>query len=231
VVTVRVVRVFIDEHSRHGDLLGIVTDPDAAPDPERRQAIAAALGYNETVFIDDPAKAAIRIYSPSSEVPFAGPPAVGAAWMLSQLNGEAPDTLRTAIGDVATWTDQDGVWVRALLAHTPPWWHERVADAATVDALAGPQSPSQDMTQLWAWEDEPAGTMRVRSFASRVGLTEDEACGTGAMRLAAAHGRHLILHHGAGSIIHAKPGPPGYADIGGHVAEDDTRQIDEDRRT
>ncbi len=64
------------------------------------------------------------------------------------------------------------------------------------------------MTQLWAWADETAGVMRVRTFASRVGLPEDEACGSGAMRLAAAHGRALTLIHGRGSIIYAKPGPP-----------------------
>jgi hypothetical protein len=91
-----------------------------------------------------------------------------------------------------------------------------------VEALTGPLSPNQDMTQLWAWEDEAAGVMRVRTFASRVGIAEDEACGSGAMRMAAAFGRCLVLHHGRGSIIHAKPGPPGYADIGGYVAEDPT---------
>ncbi len=94
-----------------------------------------------------------------------------------------------------------------------------------MDALIGPLAPNQDMTQLWAWEDEAAGTMRVRTFAGRVGIPEDEACGSGAMRMAAAFGRHLILHHGRGSVIHAKPGPPGYADIGGYVAEDAPRTV------
>ncbi len=81
------------------------------------------------------------------------------------------------------------------------------------------------MTQLWAWQDETAGTMRVRTFASRAGIPEDEACGSGAMRIAAALGRQLTLHHGRGSIIHAKPGPPGYADIGGQVTEDEPRTV------
>jgi predicted PhzF superfamily epimerase YddE/YHI9 len=83
------------------------------------------------------------------------------------------------------------------------------------------------MTQLWAWVDEDQGVMRVRTFAARVGLAEDEACGTGAMRLAAAHGRSLTLRHGRGSLIFAKPGPPGFADIGGYVAEDAPRNVPE----
>jgi predicted PhzF superfamily epimerase YddE/YHI9 len=65
--------------------------------------------------------------------------------------------------------------------------------------------------------------MRVRTFASRAGIREDEACGSGAMRMAAAFGRPLTLHHGHGSLIFAKPGPPGYADVGGLVAEDAPR--------
>ena len=64
-----------------------------------------------------------------------------------------------------------------------------------------------------------------RTFASRAGIPEDEACGSGAMRMAAAFGRQLILHHGRGSIIYAKPGPPGYADIGGYVTEDAPRTV------
>jgi len=45
------------------------------------------------------------------------------------------------------------------------------------------------MTQLWAWVNENDGVMRVRTFAGRAGLAEDESCGSGAMRMAAAFGR------------------------------------------
>jgi predicted PhzF superfamily epimerase YddE/YHI9 len=109
----------------------------------------------------------------------------------------------------------------------PPWWHERLPTPEAVEALDGPPNPAQDMTQLWAWEDEGEGVMRVRTFASRAGIAEDEACGSGAMRMAAAFGRHLTLHHGRGSVIYAKPGPPGYADIGGYTSEDAPRTVDE----
>ncbi|SBW17045.1 hypothetical protein FDG2_0041 [Candidatus Protofrankia californiensis] len=85
--------------------------------------------------------------------------------------------------------------------------------------------PGQNFTQLWAWEDEDAGTIRVRTFADRVGVPEDEACGSGAMRMAAALGRALTLHHGRGSVIHARPGPPGHADVGGTVVEDAPRTL------
>jgi predicted PhzF superfamily epimerase YddE/YHI9 len=225
VIKVRVVRVFANEQGEFGNPLGLI-EGDAVPSPEYRRAIATALGYSEVVFIEDLSTATIRTYGRTREVPFAGHAAVGAAWFISQVTGKSVSVLHTAAGKVRTWIDEDGTWVRASLGGTPGWWHERLASASVVDGLHGPLSASQDMTQLWAWEDEAAGAMRVRTFASRVGVNEDEACGSGAMRLAAALGRRLRLHHGQGSLIHAQPGPPGHAEIGGRVVEDQPREID-----
>jgi hypothetical protein len=42
------------------------------------------------------------------------------------------------------------------------------------------------------------------------------------MRLAAALGQPITVHHGEGSIIYAQPGPPGTAEIGGLVVSDGT---------
>jgi predicted PhzF superfamily epimerase YddE/YHI9 len=225
VVKVRVLRVFTNEDHAFGNPVGVIEDGGIVRDPTARQAIAAALGYSESVFIDDVDDSMIHIYSGRREVPFAGHAAVGAAWFLAQVTSRMPDFLRAAGGVAPVWTEGGITWVRSSLASTPPWWHERLSSPAEVDALTGPLAPVQDMTQLWAWEDEAAGTMRVRTFASRVGITEDEACGSGAMRMAAAFGRRLTLHHGRGSIVHAKPGPPGYADIGGRVTEDSPRTV------
>ncbi len=224
---VRIVRVFTGAGGRHGNPAGIVADAaTTAPGTDHRQTLAAALGHIETVFLDDPDKAQISIYSPRRPVPFAGHAAVGAAWVLARLLGRHPEILHIAAGyAVPTWVDAEGVWVRAPLAITPPWWQERLPGPAHVEELTGPQSPTQDMTQLWAWADEGAGVVRMRTFAARVGIGEDEACGSGAMRLAAALGRPLTIHHGRGSVIHARPGPPGYADIGGHVSEDEPRTL------
>jgi len=224
VVTARIVRVFTDEDGQHGNPLGIVENP-ADLGPDERQALAAALGYSESIFLDDPDKAEISIYNLRQQIPFAGHAAVGAAWILARLTGHHPAVLRMPGGEAPSWTDDAGIWVRAPLAITPPWWAERLDDADRVDQLTGPLSPTQDFTQLWAWIDEPAGIARMRTYATRVGIPEDEACGTGAMRLAAALGRHLTIHHGAGSVIQAAPGPAGYADIGGQVAEDHPRMV------
>jgi predicted PhzF superfamily epimerase YddE/YHI9 len=225
VIKVRVVRVFTNENHEYGNGVGIIEESAAIGDLERRQTIAAILGYSESVFIDDAETATISMYSAKREVPFAGHAAIGAAWILARLTGQTPTVLRTQGGDAPTWVTDSTTWVRATLRTTPPWWHERLPSPETVESLSGPLSPEQDMTQLWAWENEAAGTIRVRTFASRAGIFEDEACGTCAMRMAAAFGRTLTLHHGRGSIIFAKPGPPGFADIGGLVTEDAPRTV------
>ncbi|TSD99534.1 PhzF family phenazine biosynthesis protein [Skermania sp. ID1734] len=219
-VAIEVLRVFTDAEGRYGNPLGVVLDGAAVQDQRDRQALATALGYSETIFFDDLAEGRLRIFTPASELPFAGHPTVGAAWILARELGRPPTRLVTLGGSVTTWADGDSVWVRGPLASTPPWWHERLPSSADVVALTGPLVPEQDATQLWAWEDEATGVVRARVFAARYGVAEDEACGSASMRLAAALGRRLTIHHGRGSVVYAQPGPAGTAEIGGRVVSD-----------
>lgn len=65
-----------------GNPLGVVMDTDGM-DTAAMQALAAWLNLSETVFFLPPDHAAdyrIRIFTPGSELPFAGHPSVGAAW-------------------------------------------------------------------------------------------------------------------------------------------------------
>ncbi|MEB3032468.1 PhzF family phenazine biosynthesis protein [[Mycobacterium] nativiensis] len=219
-VAVEVLRVFTDDRGDYGNPLGVVLDGGSVPETAQRQQLAATLGFSETIFIDDAERGRLQIFTPATELPFAGHPTVGAAWVLSRELGRSVSTLETPGTRIATWADGDRVWVRGQLAATPPWWHERLADSAAVDALDGPLDPEQDATQLWAWRDEAAGVVRARVFAARYGVPEDEACGSASMRLAAALGRDLTVHHGCGSIVYARPGPPGTAEIAGRVVSD-----------
>jgi predicted PhzF superfamily epimerase YddE/YHI9 len=220
VTDIEVLRVFTDADGRYGNPLGVVLDGAAIPDPNQRQQLATGLGYSETIFFDELKAGRIQIFTPAVEIPFAGHPTVGASWVMARELGREPEILRTAGGEVATWAENGLTWVRGPLASTPPWWHERLASSDEVDRLTGPLSPAQDATQLWAWQDEAAGVVRARVFASRYGVAEDEACGSCCMRLAAALGRRLTIHHGRGSIVHAQPGPPATAEIGGYVTSD-----------
>ena len=78
-----VLHVFCDSEGRFGSPLGVVLDGAAIP-PERRQPLAAELGFSETVYVDDPDTAQLQIFTPAAELPFAGHPLVGTAWLLSR---------------------------------------------------------------------------------------------------------------------------------------------------
>lgn len=134
-VGVEVLRVFTDDQGCYGNPLGVVIDGAAVSDPQERQKLAAALGFSETIFVDDVEHGRIRIFTPAVELPFAGHPTVGAAWILARERGYPADVLETPAGIVPTWGDGQVVWVRGALASTPPWWQERLPTSAAVAGL------------------------------------------------------------------------------------------------
>lgn len=85
--TVPFVTVDVFTESRFaGNPLAVITDARGLADIEMQQ-IAAEFGYSETTFVlpaSDPANTAeVRIFTPVTEVPFAGHPNVGTAYVLA----------------------------------------------------------------------------------------------------------------------------------------------------
>nr|WP_279115818.1 PhzF family phenazine biosynthesis protein [Enterobacter soli] len=84
-----------------GNPVAVVLDAEGMS-TEQMQRIAVEFGYSETTFVLPPDKAEntarVRIFTPSREIPFAGHPNVGTAYVLAQyavLAGDVvPDTLR-----------------------------------------------------------------------------------------------------------------------------------------
>lgn len=76
------------EHRFAGNPLAVVLDAEGLSDHDM-QRIAAEFGYSETTFVlppDDPTNTArVRIFTPVTEVPFAGHPNVGTAFVLGRL--------------------------------------------------------------------------------------------------------------------------------------------------
>jgi hypothetical protein len=178
-----VLRVFCDSEGQFGSPLGVVLDGRAIP-LERRQPLAAELGFSETVYVDDPDTGQLRIFTPAAELPFAGHPLVGTAWLLSRQLGGPVTQLNPPAGPVPTWTSDDQVWIRAPLAAAPPWRLNHVADATPVDAMTEPSHPDQDADQFWApgsISSVPGPSLRrtVRSAPGRgMRLRLDAACRT-----------------------------------------------------
>ena len=205
-----VLRVFHGPDGRHGNELGVVRDGDRLSARADRQAFAAKLGFSETVFVDDPERGVIDIYTPTLRLPFAGHPCVGTAWLL-----DVPE-LVTPAGVVEARQDGEFTWISARARWAPPRTLRRYASAAEVDALDVP--PPGEWIYAWAWEDEAAGRVRARAFPGRDdGITEDEATGAAALLLTHELGRALNITQGRGSQILTAPGPEGLIEVGGRV--------------
>ncbi|MEE1792448.1 PhzF family phenazine biosynthesis protein [Streptomyces sp. BE308] len=206
-----VLRVFCGPDGRHGNALGVVRDGSGHPDEASRQELARRLGFGETVFVDDPERGRVDIYTPGLRLPFAGHPLVGAAWLLDL------EVLEPAVGEVFARQDGEFTWITARPEWAPPRILERYGSAAEVEALTGPP-PGEGLLYVWAWEDEAAGRVRARAFPRRGdGIVEDEATGAAALLLSARLGRALNIRQGRGSQILTAPAPDGTVEIGGRV--------------
>jgi predicted PhzF superfamily epimerase YddE/YHI9 len=209
--TLHIVRVFVNEDGEWGNPLGVFLDGGAVPEAER-QRVAAELGFSETVFLDDPVRGRMRIYTPRVELPFAGHPTVGTAWLLAR-EGSPLDTLRTPAGEVAVRYAGAETYVTARPEWAPPFEYPRLDSPAEVRAL-DPRAAEVN-TYAWAWIDEAAGTVRARSFVPEAGIREDEATGSAAIGLCARLERPLVVHQGHGSVLRSLPIGDGRVEVGG----------------
>ena len=214
-VELHVLRVFVGDDGRHGNPLGIVLDGEAIPDRDR-QRVAAELGFSETVFVDNAERGEIRIFTPAAELPFAGHPAVGTAWLLKA------NLLRLPAGEVHAWPEGDLTWIAGRPEWAPEFEHIQLDSPEEIDGLSGMDG---DLPAAWAWEDETAGHVRSRVFPTGLGIDEDEATGAAAVRLGALLGRELRIRQGRGSVIHVRPREDGTVEIGGRVILDQVGSV------
>ena len=218
--TLHVLRVFTNDEGEWGNPLGVFLDGAEVPEAER-QRVAADLGFSETVFVDDPATGALRLYTPAAELPFAGHPMVGTAWLLARER-TALDPLRPPAGPVSIRVQDGLTFIAAEAAWSPEFEYRQLPTPADVHRLTA-APPDADSIYPWAWIDESAGTIRARMFAPRYGVPEDEATGSAALALSVLLDRPLTIHQGHGSVLIARPLGEGRGEVGGVVALDETR--------
>ena len=226
-IDVTVLRVFTDAHGKFGNPLGVV---DASTvDPADRQRIATQLGYSETIFIDLPEPGAntahTLIYTPATELPFAGHPTVGASWFLRE-RGTPVNTLQVPAGIVQVTYEDELTAVSARSEWAPEF---AIYDLESTDELfaADPDDYPDDMQNyLWTWADKEQGVVRSRMFAANLGVPEDEATGAAAVRITDYLSRDLTIVQGKGSVIHTRWSPEGWVRIAGRVVSDGMKQID-----
>jgi trans-2,3-dihydro-3-hydroxyanthranilate isomerase len=206
----RVLRVFT-RGKAGGNHLGVVADPSGL-EAAAMQEIAAGLGYSETVFLDcRSAVPAVRIFTPAAEIPFAGHPLVGAAWVLGRTGSGR--RLTCGIGEVPFRVEDDRAWIEVAAA--------REVEAAGGDAASGARLPAA--VRAWMvrlplryllleipsaagvgvarpafselaeqpWEGtllfaRAGSRVKARFFAPALGVPEDPATGSAAVALASA---------------------------------------------
>ena len=93
-----------------GNQLAVFTDARAIPEA-LLQPIAREMNFSETVFVYPPGKgghARIRIFTPFNELPFAGHPVLGSAFVLAAPLQLPTIILETGIGNVPIVLERDG---------------------------------------------------------------------------------------------------------------------------
>ena len=103
-----VVDVFT-ERALEGNQLAVFTDARGLDD-ETMQALALEIGFSETTFVLPPEQGGtvrVRIFTPSSELPFAGHPILGTAWVLAPSLQRAVVELETKGGLVPVELERD----------------------------------------------------------------------------------------------------------------------------
>jgi len=221
VATLHVLRVFVNEDAEWGNPLGVFLDGSQVPE-RKRQAVAAELAFSETVFVDDRSRGRIRIYTPEVELPFAGHPTVGVAWLL-QKEGSSVDVLRPPAGEVRVRRADRVTYAGARPEWAPPFEYRQLDSPTKVRALAASPADAAN-TYAWAWIDEAAGTIRARSFVPEAGIGEDEATGSAALALCAQLARPITIHQGHGSVLLCRPMANGLVEVGGAVRLDEVRE-------
>ena len=132
-----------------GNPLAVALDADDVP-PGRMQELAAELGLSETVFVLRPtsseAEARLRIFTPTHELPMAGHPVVGSAWVLHREGRiGAESRVDTGAGPLRVRADEAGAGMEQVAPSAGSLLDgEEIARACRVSAAPWPPA------QVWS---------------------------------------------------------------------------------
>lgn len=197
-----VVNVFVDEAGEHGNPLGILWSSKATRG--REQEIARDVGFSETIFIDAVSEhdAHARIFTPARELRFAGHPTVGlASWL--RASGDDIRSLMVPAGRVQVRAEGELIFVTAKPEWAPEFSFQQLESPADVEGV-DPDAYAFGNNYVWAWADREQGRVRARMFAPALGIREDEATGSAAVRLTAQLDQDLDILQGAGSRLYTR---------------------------
>ena len=186
-----------------GNQLCVVPEPPEELDGVTMQVLAREIGFSETTYVTAVREGGydVRIFTPVSELPFAGHPTLGTAFTLARLGVVPPSVVQTsAAGDVPVEVELGAG--AATMRQLPPVFgdpfHDRdaIASAAGVgpgDLGAGPIVPVS--TGIWHLMVPVVGEDELRR-ASR----DDRACADVCER-AGVESLYLFAVRGRGDVM------------------------------
>jgi trans-2,3-dihydro-3-hydroxyanthranilate isomerase len=198
---IRIVDVFT-ETPLAGNQLAVVLDGRELS-AELMQRIAREMNFSETTFVlppDDPSHAArVRIFTPGTELPFAGHPTIGTAWVLADEGLAKGDefTLEEKVGPVKVRCEGKLVW----MTHPPLTFgrvfvHKQVASAIGVpeDAIL------HDVPAQVASTGNPFLFVALRDAGVVDSASPDPARVRKLLKGSGAHGVFLFAVNGPGRL-------------------------------
>lgn len=197
-----------------GNQLCVISEPPPSLGAETMQSVAREIHFSETTFVVQAGgdRYRMRIFTPDQELPFAGHPTIGTAYLLVSEGRVAPKSVQTtAAGDVPVEVDVEAgfAWMRQL---PPTFGTTFFEDRSIVAAAAGlaptdllPGLPIQSVSTGLAHLMVPVLDEATLRRADRDGRLCTETC-----RRAGTESLYLFAVRGAGSVMarmfDARPG-------------------------
>jgi trans-2,3-dihydro-3-hydroxyanthranilate isomerase len=130
-----------------GNQLCVVPEPGDLDDAEM-QAIAKEIGFSETTFVSEAAgdRYAMRIFTPRQELPFAGHPTLGTAFVLvSEGRVSTPATQVIAAGEIPVEVDVEAntAWMTQPPAEFGPVFPDRDLIASAIGLTTAELHPGR----------------------------------------------------------------------------------------
>ncbi|MCD4779226.1 MAG: PhzF family phenazine biosynthesis protein [Candidatus Omnitrophica bacterium] len=140
-----------------GNPLAVVCDAEDLS-PKQMQLIAKEMNYSETTFIkkihDDRQNIDVRIFTPSHEIPFAGHPLIGTAFIIQQeiIQQDIPKiSFQLEIGPIdMTLSNDNIIWLKPI----KPFLGAKIPSNILAKVL---QIPSGDINHAWPIQEVNMG--------------------------------------------------------------------------
>src|SRR3989442_4294752 len=188
-----------------GNQLCVVPEPPSELDTETMQMLAREIGFSETTFVTAIREGGydVRIFTPVSELPFAGHPTLGTAFALAWEGRVTPSVLQTsAAGDVPVEIDlaRGNGTMRQLPTVFGPEFDDRGA-VARADGLE-PDDLVDGLPIVPVSTGIPQLLVPVRDEgALRRAVRDDRGCADVCRRADAAESVYLFSVRGDGDVM------------------------------